>query len=154
MGDSLKVRLCKSEGVSPVIATILMVSITVVLAATVYIMVSGMFAHSERPISGTLTYRADLSNRTSGHVVFELVFSSPAVPTVNDVHVKLLDKNGSVVSSSKYSYSWKHLASDPSHLKGGDLLIVDMPGVDLTYYTVVIWITGYSGTIQGKVPPS
>ncbi|MEM3238306.1 MAG: archaellin/type IV pilin N-terminal domain-containing protein, partial [Thermoplasmata archaeon] len=46
----------KDKGVSPVIATILMVAITVVLAATVYLMVSGyMTGPSHPPLAASLT---------------------------------------------------------------------------------------------------
>ncbi len=43
------------EGVSPVIATILMVAITVVLAAVLYIMVIGMTPPTDLPPTGVLT---------------------------------------------------------------------------------------------------
>ena len=53
----------KEEGVSPVIATILMVAITVVLAATVYIMVSGYMggttAKQAPKLNGSITVSKD-----------------------------------------------------------------------------------------------
>ncbi len=144
----------KDKGVSPVIATILMVAITVVLAATLYIMVSGISGYRQQPISGNLVYRSDLSNRTTGRAVFELVQTLPEVPKTSEVHIKLIDPNGNPVNSTMYNYTWQHLASDPTHIKGGDLLIIEMSNIDLTGYSVVLWIDGYTGTIQGKVPPS
>ena len=142
----------KEKGVSPVIATILMVAITVVLAATVYIMASGLSGYRQQPISGNLVYRSDLSNRTHGYVVFELVQTLPTVPKVSNIHIKLLDANGNPVSN--FTYNWTHLTSDPQHVKGGDLLTISLPNTDLTGYKVVLWIDGYTGTIEGKVPPS
>ena len=141
-------------GVSPVIATVLMVSITVVLAATVYIMVSGVMSGGayQTQISGNLVYRSNLSNRTSGNVTFEIVLSAPATAKMGDIHVKLLNKTGAPVTG--FNYTWKHLASNNTYIKGGDLLKISVPNINLTGYQVIIYITGYRGTIIGIVPPS
>jgi flagellin-like protein len=47
------------EGVSPVIAVILMVAITVVLAAVLYVMVSGMMQSTETTPRGSLSFSDD-----------------------------------------------------------------------------------------------
>ncbi len=47
------------EGVSPVIAVILMVAITVVLAAVLYVMVSGMMSSTETTPRGSLNFSPD-----------------------------------------------------------------------------------------------
>jgi len=60
--------------VSPVIATILMVAITVVLAAVLYVMVSGLIT----PIGGTkplVTFNA--VSQTNGNATFSVAASSP-----------------------------------------------------------------------------
>jgi len=61
----------KEEAVSPVIATILMVAITVVLAATLYMMVGGFGENGDditEPMSGSIEQRDDgwLASITSG----------------------------------------------------------------------------------------
>jgi flagellin-like protein len=56
----------KDKGVSPVIATILMVAITVVLAATVYLMVSGyMTGPSHPPLAASLFVTNTTNNPTT-----------------------------------------------------------------------------------------
>ena len=145
--------MIKEGGVSPVIATILMVAITVVLAATVYIMASGLTQSSQRQISGNLVYKSNLSNRTSGNATFEIVLYSPSMAKVSSIHVKLLDSNGSPVTD--FSYTWRHIASNSTnYIKGGDLLEISVPNKDITGYQVIVSITGYGGTITGTVPPS
>ena len=65
----------KDEGVSPVIATILMVAITVVLAAVLYVVVSSMMTGSTvtkniavtcTKITGTSNYKCTIANADTG----------------------------------------------------------------------------------------
>ncbi len=77
----------KEDAVSPVIATILMVAITVVLAATVYILVSHYTSvGATTPFSGSLAEQG--SNATS--VTLVLTFSTPSTPlNANNFHLLL-----------------------------------------------------------------
>jgi len=68
-------RMKKDEGVSPVIATILMVAITVVLAAVLYVVVSSMMTGSTvtkniavtcTKITGTSNYKCTIANADTG----------------------------------------------------------------------------------------
>ncbi len=137
----------KEEGVSPVIATILMVAITVVLAATVYIMVAGLGGTGTTPVSGSLTYLASLSS--SSNVTFQISLSNPSNPKVSDLQVKVLDSSGNVVSGVNWGII--HISSDSTHVKSGDHLYVT--GTTFSSgYQVIVTISGYSGTITGKVP--
>jgi len=140
------------KGVSPVIATILMVAITVVLAAVLYVMVSGyMTGTGLTPISGALTYNTGISNPNGGNATFDLALSNPSNPALSDISVKVLDPNGNI--SSDISYNWTHFASDSAHIKGGDRLsITRAGGASLLKYEVVISVNPYSGAISGKVP--
>jgi len=60
----------KEEGVSPVIAVILMVAITVVLAAVLYVMVSGMMSTTQTTPTGAMNfYEGSQSGNYSGSFV-------------------------------------------------------------------------------------
>ncbi len=83
------IRLEKSEeAVSPVIATILMVAITVVLAATVYILVSHYTsAGATTPLTASV---AELSE-SGGTVVFSLSLSAPSnITNPSDISLKVV----------------------------------------------------------------
>jgi len=75
-----KIFIRKDEdGVSPVIATILMVAITVVLAAVLYIMVIGL-----TPTTGTQTPQGqfstiDVQSNTTAEAIFAKLTNDPAV---------------------------------------------------------------------------
>jgi flagellin-like protein len=151
------------RGVSPVIATILMVAITVVLAAVLYVMVSGyMEGGAVTPVAGQLTYMIDSSDPVVGDATFNLAISNPAAPPLTDVTVKILDPNGTVVAwlngsgpaGGEFNITWKHMTSDASHIKGGDRLeIKHQSAIDVRKYEAVVSIAGYSGSLTGMIPP-
>jgi len=94
----------QEEGVSPVIATILMVAITVVLAATVYIMVSGNLLgtpYSSAKLVGSLTEIPDKSYRNS--LNFTITMSIP--DTTAKSNVKITVVKGNAVGALKYDSS-------------------------------------------------
>jgi flagellin-like protein len=142
----------KNDGVSPVIATILMVAITVVLAAVLYVMVSGyMQGGGGQPVSGSLSYRTGDSTPSTGKAVFEIALSNPANPVLTDVTVKVFDSTGT--QWSNITPTWSHLVSDNTHVKGGDRVTMQLPNnYPATNFEVIISIAGYSGTVSGKVP--
>jgi flagellin-like protein len=118
------------NGVSPVIATILMVAITVVLAAVLYVMVSGyMEGGATTPASGALTYVIGSSSPIIGNATFDLALGNPAAPPLSEVKVLILNPNGTVVawlngtspSGGDFTVTWKHLATsnDLEHIKAG-----------------------------------
>ncbi len=87
------IRLEKSEeAVSPVIATILMVAITVVLAATVYILVSHYTSvGATTPLTATIT---ELSEG-GGTVVFSMSLSTPSnITNPANINLKLVSGPG------------------------------------------------------------
>ena len=57
--EKIKGWIKNKAGVSPIIAIILMVAITVVLAATIYVWVSGMGTHSKNPTNAAVSVKGD-----------------------------------------------------------------------------------------------
>jgi flagellin-like protein len=85
------------EGVSPVIATILMVAITVVLAAVLYVMVIGMGGEgSQTAPVGTMT-GLSATSRTNATLTFGTF--SP-VPSPMDIRVRLTPNTGTTIELS------------------------------------------------------
>ncbi len=76
----------KEDGVSPVIATILMVAITVVLAATLYMMVGDYGDDPASPIAGNITQRDGTQ--------FEIVsLEQPSSAALGSVEITVLGVN-------------------------------------------------------------
>jgi flagellin-like protein len=136
------------EAVSPVIATILMVAITVVLAAVLYMMVMNP-DQTEPNVFGNLYYKHDVSSPESGVAVFDLTMSAPSDAKIEDITVKVVSPNQQVVAGAQIN--WTHLVSDEAHIQGGDRLVVTVPGVDISGCEVALSATGYTGTISGKI---
>ncbi len=149
----------KEEGVSPVIATILMVAITVVLAATVYIMVSGMGGTGEPQLAVTLTYSATQSNVPNHIVVFTVSMQTPS--SVDDTKVTITvggspaTGNGTSsipTSASSTTNYWGYLdLNGDGKLSSGDVIWVAGPGVQ-SGALVSLAISGYSGTATVTIP--
>ena len=86
------------EAVSPVIATILMVAITVVLAAVLYVMVIGMGGGTSNTApAGSITF--DIQSNNATKIIFGTF--SP-VPAPMDIKVQLTPTGGSMI---EYSFS-------------------------------------------------
>ncbi len=142
----------EEEGVSPVIATILMVAITVVLAATLYLMVGNMGTGGNTPVAGSLSYVNTVSDPGNGNATFQLVLNTPNEAKMGDVTISVLDSSGNPAPATVTS-GVIHITSDHTHLKSGDrIYITDSGGANLHGYQVIISIAGYSGTITGTVP--
>lgn len=143
----------KEEGVSPVIATILMVAITVVLAATLYLMVGNMNTGSNsKLLAATLTCSEDFSDAANGNATFIVSMSSPQRASMGDVQIKVLDNNGSLVNSSSLNITVQHLVSDGNHITGGDHILLIYPNHDIHGYQIILYVSGYTGTAEGSVP--
>jgi flagellin-like protein len=142
-------RKDNKEGVSPVIATILMVAITVVLAAVLYAMVMKPQG-TEDLVFGNLYYKSSASSPSNGVAVFDIALSAPNNPRVEDLTVKVLNENQDTIEGVQVN--WTHLVSDIEHVQGGDRLKVTVTGVDISGYEVTISVRDYSGTIIGVIP--
>jgi len=83
-------------GVSPIIAVILMVAITVVLAATIYVWVSGFGGGGSQSISMAVTQRGPATgNATAGYTATFRVDSVSQGTTWGDIEWKTNKTNGS-----------------------------------------------------------
>ncbi len=163
--NKMKKIMKKEEGVSPVIATILMVAITVVLAATVYIMVAGMGTGGTNKMIASLSYDQQQSNPTSGPVYLRVSMSNPSSAAFNKVTVVLTPATGTggkttlntsgggtiTIGTTTYTVNVQDLDGN-GQLSDGDMLVIS--GGSLSGYTISISISGYSGNAQYTVPSS
>jgi flagellin-like protein len=117
-----------SEAVSPVIATILMVAITVVLAAVLYVMVMGFGTGGSNAPTGSFTGVTKASTAT------EKVSFGVLTPETKPTAIKIVVQNGT--TSSTYTF-----ASDTS----GTLIAV--AGGTVTGITSVAYTNLGGGTI-------
>ena len=142
----MKILYKKEKGVSPVIATILMVAITVVLASAVYIMVSGyMGGAPSKPVamsfSVTSTSTGSIFEVASGNI--SVTASTPLIITVTN-------------SSGTWSYSLTGLSgvsnnafTAPSGAKY-QVFITVTSVTGNTYLSAGDTITLSSGTTSGN----
>lgn len=93
-----------AEAVSPVIATILMVAITVVLAAVLLVMVMNM-TEDTPPSSATITATADASNL---NVIVD--FINPSAPA-SDIQVRAVNSGNSTVYTLNGTWSGTQVSS-------------------------------------------
>ncbi|MGC8645302.1 MAG: archaellin/type IV pilin N-terminal domain-containing protein [Thermoplasmata archaeon] len=104
----------EEEGVSPIIATILMVAITVVLAVSVYALVY-YYTPGPLPLVGTLTEESSGNNT----VTLLLVLSEPNVlKTPGDFHLR-------IINSSNIGSGWRAVNASILNPDGS---IVIIPG--------------------------
>ena len=162
-------RTRTEKAVSPVIATILMVAITVVLAATVYIMVAGM-GGSGQSVIGNLNYLTSESSSTTAKI--QLSISQPSNPEESLVSVKVYASNDTLMYSDTVDNmdgasgaehygivgTYLHYSSDSTHVSSGDVIKLSIDSA-VSYapssfgsYKVVVTISGYEGTITTTIP--
>jgi flagellin-like protein len=150
-GQNMKRIWKNKEGVSPVIATILMVAITVVLAAVLYVMVSGyMSGGGGQQVTGSINVDTAGSEISNGNATLLLTITVPNEPKVADITVKVFDGNTDVTTS--FTIDWIHVASDSgdNFVKTGDKLSIahNTWGTDIDNYKVSITVQNYDGTIE------
>ncbi len=101
MNTKKMAKRLKDSGVSPVIATILMVAITVVLAAVLYVMVSG-FTHS--PGTAQSAGLTESSNATvAGNYV--VTISSVSASNIPLSNLKIVISGAGTTNDGSFSYS-------------------------------------------------
>jgi len=136
----------KEEAVSPVIATILMVAITVVLAATLYMMVGGFGEEGGgTPVAGDITQHDDTTFRF-------VSLSTPSSAELEDVEITVILADGTQEGPDTIAeVNWTVL-SDGEVASGSRF--------DVSYFTDINWgdgdlieeviirIDGYTGTIE------
>ena len=162
----------KEEGVSPVIATILMVAITVVLAATVWLLVSGYLGGTSQPsLTASLTYDTQQSNPDSGVVYLTVAMSNPSTVdtskvtvtvnyngNVNNINFEDIgDTNSGKAGASDAPSGWTVEILDQDgngKLSSGDIIHIDAGSSnDLSGATVTLSVTGYTGTTPAVTIP-
>ncbi len=152
----------KEKGVSPVIATILMVAITVVLASAVYLMVSGYIGSSpSKPValgvvptvtatgtqflisSGSLTVSSGTPLIITVNQLDPSVWTSPFTATISS-----LPSSGTFSSSNGYvnlQYSISLVSGSTSTLSAGDIITISYNGGPLPTGTTVTFT--YNGNV-------
>ena len=130
MNTKKMAKRLKDSGVSPVIATILMVAITVVLAAVLYVMVSG-FTHSPGTANSAGLNEATVAAPSGVSAAWNISVSSVSASNIALTNLKI------VVNGTTFSYS-----SSGAATYGGILM-----GAATGHITVVFYLlSGNSGT--------
>ena len=172
----------KEDAVSPVIATILMVAITVVLAATVYILVSHYTSvGATTPLAGSLAVNSEGSGSSVYYYNLTLTYSTPANMTnLNNFHLLVsssgatfkfgsllgfstlstsaLSKLTSQVSGSVPAYvivnpNGELVGSTNNNYIGSGAIIVLVSSSALPSGTSIsVTYSGYSGTVSTTLP--
>src|SRR5205809_808780 len=152
------VRLVRKDesAVSPVIATILMVAITVVLAAVLYVMVSGLLTGpgAQRPV---VTF-GSVTSITNGYQFSVAAASQNVGPTNYKVNLQVNSTTGTSVAltatsmsvvipapvSATFTITWLDPGGERT-LNGGDTFQVTRSGgipIESTYVFYLLWSDG------------
>ncbi len=167
----------KEKAVSPVIATILMVAITVVLAATVYILVSHYTSvGATTPLTASLAVDNEGTGQPSGstspvyYYNLTITLSTPVnLTNMANVHITV-NGNQVVLSSATGASALASVASTVATKGGVEYLVFNTNGQPVNTYiqsgstitivsssnlsgdTVSLTYTGYSGTVSITLP--
>ena len=127
------------DAVSAVIATILLVAITVVLAGVLYIMVSGLISPTS---NGPQLMGVVVSKTTDGKNWTLQIVSTPPGLTPSTVHLQIVAPNGtSIVYKTFSALNW--VADGASYMgngmsiRAGDQLFVDVARFPLNYQVMI-----------------
>ncbi|MEM3846444.1 MAG: archaellin/type IV pilin N-terminal domain-containing protein, partial [Candidatus Parvarchaeota archaeon] len=86
----------EERAVSPVIATILLIAITVVLAAALYVSLGHFGTGSAAPLTGSF----GVMQSTSDSATLQLTYTIPTnMTTLSNVHITLLSTTGAVLTT-------------------------------------------------------
>ncbi len=150
------------EAVSPVIATILMVAITVVLAATLWMMLD-----TDEDVGRDLYGTTSIGDRSTsgGWVRVDIGSLNPSSVNIEDVTVRLYDVNDELVvtlrgeedveteNDGNYNLRWTRLEDE--ELTSRARLFVeygeDEDNHDFSGYEVEIVASGYSGSLTREL---
>jgi flagellin-like protein len=98
----------KEEAVSPVIGTILMVAVTVVLAAVLYILVGGMINPTEKPPENVIllkqetTHQVDATHFDTSFTIIKV--RSDQMYKITDLSFIIQGPSGSLVTDASFIY--------------------------------------------------
>ena len=159
----------KDKAVSPIIATILLVAITVILASTLYLALGGFFSHTTTA-SPTVTVGATNQTVSTGHgYEYVLSFGTPTstVP-LSDVILKVTLSSGVIISSpalsstsgptfTGYSNLYLNISGATSSNLGPSVTVTIQPGASGSAYGVTsiqVVDTGPNGGVMGTASVS
>jgi|GEM_PF-6741304 len=139
------------RAVSPVIAIILMVVITVVLAATMYTMIE-----PDPDTANVLYGTMELNNRvrSEDRISFRLHLQKPRAIHVDYVEVYVYDENETEVDFSleENNYNWTRLPDRDGKIRTDAILSIVVDGAyDYLGYEVLIIAHDYPGSIKYHV---
>ncbi len=154
-----------NQAVSPVIATILMVAITVVLAATLYMMIdTGEDGRSL--LTGDLSYRSAGSRLSAyevegeewthqAHARLDISLRSPPNVEEDRIEVIVLNANGTALPAEDIDYFYEFsLLNEDDRVATGTRLIITVTGLEegdrIGNYETVIRVPLYDGTISQR----
>ncbi|MFP3257403.1 MAG: archaellin/type IV pilin N-terminal domain-containing protein [Candidatus Nanopusillus acidilobi] len=152
----MKILYKKEKGVSPVIATILMVAITVVLASAVYLMVSGymhgpsttIFASAQIQQLGSST-QVTISNVQGGEIIISA--TSPLLVTVT---IPASASGTSSAVTASFSIPSSTITLSPSPSPGGSATISPTPSSSTPPYITIsgtLYFDSKSGVTAGSM---
>ena len=164
----------KEKAVSPVIATILMVAITVVLAATVYILVSHYTSvGATTPLTASLAVdnegTGSISNKPVYYYNLTITLSTPVnLTNMANVHItvngnqvvisptSILSSAASTVAAANSNtvyYLVFNTNGQPvnTYIQSGSTITI-VSNINLSGDTVSLTYTGYSGTVSTTLP--
>ncbi|MBS3782618.1 MAG: type IV pilin [Candidatus Thermoplasmatota archaeon] len=146
----------KEEAVSPVIATILMVAITVVLAATLYMMVGDFGGEGGSPVAGDIEHYEDAtfrfvsletpSSAEPADLEITVIYDGTEYAMDGDSNVDAWSvlSDGEVAASSRFNVSALENNDGDADNIAQDWTTFDEDLLE----EVIIRIDGYSGTIE------
>ncbi|MFO8109787.1 MAG: archaellin/type IV pilin N-terminal domain-containing protein [Thermoplasmata archaeon] len=139
------------RAVSPVVAIILLVAITVVLSATLYTMLEPDEDVADLLVGDLSVHRKD---RTEDKVVLTLHMQRPSSAYEEQMHVDVLDPNGTLIDfdEEENSCNWTYSPGDDGRIRDGSRLTIVVDGADnFRHYEVIILVDGYPGTIKHRI---
>jgi archaeal type IV pilus assembly protein PilA len=99
-------RKRSTRGVSPIIATILLVAITVVLAAVLYILISGLtHGPGNTPLGSAFAFGVPTNNSTGTTYSYGIAVASATGLTLNNLKFQVITSSGTIVTTTTYSLS-------------------------------------------------
>ena len=137
------------QAVSPVIATILMVAITVVLAATLYMMIDTGDDGGTAIFSGAMSVHESTSTAEDTLVMRITSMRSPSSAREADVAITVFNETGERVTTTQ---EWIYLPYDPDVTEGARLrLVFPYDVTSFRNYEIELRLDGVEGSITHRV---
>ena len=123
-------RKARKRGVSPIIATILLVAITVVLAAVLYVLISGLTTggSNKSPIGGSIGFGTAAQSSTAA--------GCAATPPAGNCYSVGISSSSSAATTANINFAVQTSSGTPVTLgTGATLILVSINGAKLATYT-------------------